>query len=784
MKQIKRFGSIVLMVIFIVVQQVNAQKNKKPIEYVNPFIGTDFFGNVFPGASLPFALVHVSPDTHNTGWLYRKGYIYTDDNIIGFSHSHGAGSGGEILLMPTVHQQIQVVPGDKENPETGYRSHFSHKQEKASPGYYRVKLLDYDVDVELTTTPRVAFHRYTFPESEFSRIILDLGYDINGRNLERNCVLNIVNDTIIEGWRKSVNSAGNIYFTAHFSKPFEYYGTFDTDYDSPESSAGFYPMKNGDKGDKIGAFVRFSTTENEQILVKVAISYVSLEGARKNLVAEIPHWDFDKTHRGTVEVWKKELKRIKVEGVTEQDKVKFYTALYRTLLSQYIFQDVDGKYLGMDNKIHIAENYNFFSTIFTWDTYRTVHPLLTLAAPGQVNSILKSIEAKIRESGWLPGLHSYNKFSDGMIGDHMVPIVVDAYLKGFRDFDAEFVYQAMKKKAMEMPQPPIPLSAARDGLKEYLERGYVVADKNKESVSCTLEFAYDDWCLAQMAKEMGKVEDYKYFKERAGNYANVWDAETEFMRPRLSNGKFLERLTDKQKLLETSTDGNHSWYTYFEPLLIGRSPNRHYTESNAWPYIWAVQHDITGLINLFGSREKFNSKLDSFFTMSPCEEGYKYVGTVGTIGQYVQGNQPSHHVAYLYNFSSQPWKTQYYTRLIGEKLYKAGPGGLPGNDDMGSMSSWYNFSAMGFYPVTPGSNIYVIGSPVFDKVTIELENGKTFEVIAKNNSKKNMYIQAVQLNGKTLDRLWISHKEIIKGGTLLFEMGPEPNKNLGVNSDL
>jgi predicted alpha-1,2-mannosidase len=417
MKYIKLSLTLSLLIILFACQrgEVEVLTDKKPSDYVNPFIGTDFFGNVFPGASLPYALVHASPDTHNEGWLYRKGYIYTDDNIVGFSHTHGAGSGGEILLMPTVHQQIQLVPGKKDNPDTGYRSRFSHKEEKATPGYYQVKLLDYDVNAEITTTPRVAFHRYTFPESEFSRIILDLGYDIKGRNMERNCVLNIVNDTVIEGYRKSVNSTGNIYFAAHFSKPFEYFGTFDAENISPESHRGFYPLKSGEKGNKIGAFVRFSTKEDEQILVKVAISYVSLKGARKNLAAEIPHWNFDKTHRDAVTIWDMELGRIKVEGDSEQDKIKFYTAMYRTLLSQYIFQDVDGKYWGMDNKIQTADGYNFYSTIFTWDTYRTAHPLVTLAAPGEVNDILESIEAKIRESGWVPGLHSYNRFADHMV---------------------------------------------------------------------------------------------------------------------------------------------------------------------------------------------------------------------------------------------------------------------------------------------------------------------------------------------------------------------------------
>lgn len=755
---------------------------QSPIDYVDPFIGTDFFGDVFPGASVPYSLIHVSPDTDNKGWSYRKGYLYTDDNIIGFSHSHGGGSGGEILLMPTVHQQLQTVPGDKDKPDEGYRSRFSHENETASPGYYQVKLTDYDVNVELTTTQRAAMHRYTFPKSGFSRIILDLGYCINGKNVPANAELRIVNDTVIEGYRKSVNTNGNIYFTAHFSKPFRYYGTFDNAYKSPESNAGIYPMKSGERGDQIGAFVQYDTSASEQILVKVAISYVSLDGAKKNLVTEMPNWNFDRIHQNARQIWAEHLNRIKVEGQSDQDKKKFYTAIYRSLLSQYIFQDVDGKYYGMNDKIQTANGFDFFGSFLTWDTYRSQHPLQTILEPDHVNDILESVEAKIREYGWLPGLHTYNRFSQGMIGDHMVPIVVDAYLKGFRKFDAEFVYQAMKKKATEQPQLPIPPGAARDGLNEYLKLGYVAADKNKESVSTTLEFAYDDWCLAQMAKAMGKTDDYNYFMKRAGNYANLWDPETRFMRPKLSNGKFLALLQDKSKMLEIKTEGDHSWYAYFDPLLIGRAPNRHFTESNAWPYLWAVQQDVPGLIDLMGGKDQFNARLDTFFTMSPCEDGQKYVGTVGTIGQYVQGNQPSHHVAYLYDFSGQPWKTQHYVRYICDQLYKTGAGGLCGNEDMGSLSSWYVFSSVGFYPVTPCSGIYRIGSPTFDKATIDLQNGKTFIVEARNNSKSNVYIQSASLNGQPLNRSWITHQEIENGGTLVFEMGEKPNQNWGTSS--
>ena len=767
----------------VMIRPVHGQQNKKPIDYVDPFIGTDFFGDVFPGATLPYSLIHVSPDTHDRGWLYRKGYLYTDDNIMGFSHTHGGGSGGEIMLMPTVHQQLQLLPGDKDKPDEGYRSRFSHDSERASPGYYQVKLTDYGVNVEITATRRSAFHRYTFPKTKFSRIILDLGHDLNRKISKVEAELTIVGDTVIEGYRKSLNSNGNIYFVAHFSKPFLYYGTFDNTYKSPESDAGIYPMKSGEKGDKIGAFVQYDTQANEQILIKVAISYVSLEGARKNLAAEIPHWNFEKIHSDARKIWDRELGRVKVTGATENDRQKFYTAVYRSLVSQYTFQDVDGKYFGMDDKIHTAEGYDFYPSFLTWDTFRSQHPLMTIINGDHVNDILKSVEGKIREYGWLPGLHTYNRFSQGMIGDHMVPIVVDAYLKGYRDFDAEFVYQAMKRKATEMPQLPVPPGAARAGLHEYMNLGYVAADKDKESASCTLEFAYDDWCLAQMAKAMGKTDDYTYFMKRGGNYRNLWDKETRFMRPKLSTGKFLDLLPNDDQLLETKTEGDHTWYAYFEPLLIGRAPNRHYTESNAWPYTWAVQQDIPGLITLFGGNENFNCRLDTFFNMTPCEAGPKYVGTVGTIGQYVHGNQPSHHIAYLYNYSGQPWKSQYYIRYICEKHYKTGAGGLCGNEDMGSLSSWYVFSTLGFYPVTPCSNYYVIGSPTFDKVLLKVGNNKTFTIEANNNSKLNIYIQSATLNGKPFTKTWITHQEITRGGTLIFEMGAKPNKKWGTNPE-
>lgn len=777
----KRKIPLMLLIVLLTVAISTAQ-TKDPIDYVNPFIGTDFFGHTFPGASLPYAMIHVSPDTGTEGWTHSAGYIWQANSIIGFSHTHWSGvgmvDGGDILLMPITGNKLHVVPGTAENPDSGYRSRFSHSRESASPGYYSVFLEDWGVDVELTTTPRVAFHRYTFPESDESKIILDLGHQIGEKKESDWSHLRIVNDRRIEG--EKTDGPGKIYFVAEFSKPFLYYGTFDTDYSTPESGDAVFAYKNAEQGKNIGAFVSYNTTENEQILVKVAISYTGIEGARKNMEKELPHWDFDQVKAEARGVWEKELSRIAIEGATGSQKEIFYTAMYRSLLAQYISQDVDGRYFGADGKIHTAKGYNFYGSFSAWDTYRTQHPLLTLIAHAHVNDFIKSIVEKTRQYGWLPGQHFQNVFGEGMVGDHLVPVVVDAYLKGFRDYDVKFIYNAMRMKALEFPKPPTPPDAARSGLKYSNELGYIPADRVAESVSKTLDFAYDDWCIAQMAKELGKNEDYTLFMSRAGNYKNIWDNQTSFMRPRMADGSWLELPDGREQ--EIADEGDHSYYKYFDPLLVGRRPSRHYSESNAWQYVWSVQHDIPGLINLFGGNDNFIKKLDTFFEMSPLITPPKYVGVVGTIGQYVHGNQPSHHVSYLYNWAGQPWKTQFRARQVMEQLYKPGPGGLCGNEDMGSLSSWYVLSAMGIYPVAPGSPLYTIGSPLFEKVTLKTERNRSFTVTAKNNSPENVYIQSARLNGQPFNRTWISHEEIVNGGVLEFEMGPEPNKKWGADS--
>src|ERR1035437_2613155 len=766
----------------------NLRNNKKqevgkdPAEYVNPFIGTKFFGFTYPGASLPFAMIHVSPECNSTGWTYTGGYSWNGTSIMGFSHNR------EILLQPTVARELQFSPGSLENPDEGYRSRFDHTLESASPGFYSVLLKDYNVNVELTSTKRVAFHRYTFPKTNDAHVIIDIGY--RGRPTGQSSQVRIINNTQIEGYKSYGNRA--VYFFIEFSKPFLYYGTFEATSRTSGFSGDIYPFKEAETGDKIGAFVDYHTDNKEQILVKVALSYVSVEGARKNLEAELKDWDFDRVKNEAKEIWNNELSRIKIEGATKQQKEIFYTALYHSLIAQDICQDVDGKYFGMDEQVHEAKGYDFYGNFFCWDTYRTEHPLLTIIAPDHVNDIIKSIVAKTKDFGWLPAQHSLNVYGEGMIGDHLVPIVVDAYMKGYRDFDAESIYEAMRIKAFEMPKPPVPKNAkGRSGI-DYLKLGYVPVDKATEAVSNTLELAYDDWCIAQFARELGKTSDYELFMGRASNYKNVWDPKTEFMRPRKADGSFLEELNGRKQEIVTGVSTlsassgfetqNHSYYKYFDPLLVGVRRNRWYSESNAWQYLWAVQHDVQGLINLFGSKQKFNQKLDTTFTMSSDITPPKYIGVVGNIGQYVQGNQPSFHVAYLYDYSGEPWKTQERVRQICEQFYRIGPGGLCGNEDRGSMSAWYVLSSMGIYSVTPGSTAYAIGSPLFGKAIINVGNKKTFTIQANNNSSTTKYIQSGTLNGQPLNKAWLIHEDIVKGGSLIFEMGPKPNKNWGIET--
>ena len=762
----------------------SCEQAAEPVDYVDPFIGTDFFAHMFPGPGLPFGMVHLSPDTYTQGWTYASGYQHADNSIMGFSHTHYSGVGmvakGDLLIMPTLGQKLQVTPGSRENPDEGYRSRYDHADESASPGYYSVHLKDYDIEAELTVTTRAGMHRYTFPESEDSHILIDLGHIIGDAPTGKSH-LEFANNNTIQGYKLSQEAT--LYFVAEFSKPFAAYGTWDGNYATPESGASLFPYKSAESGSNIGAFVNYSTHSNEIILVKVGLSYVSVEGARNNLKAEIPGWDFDRVRSDAKNIWNRELEKIEVSGAAEDQKQVFYTALYHSLMAQGISSDVDGSYFGMDGKVHVAEDYDFFPSFLCWDTYRSEHPLMTIIEPEHVNDMIKSIVSKTKNYGWLPAQHHRNVFGQGMVGDHLVPIIVDAYMKGFRDYDVEFIYEAMREKATGLPPPPLPESAGRSGLQYYMDLGYAPVDKVTESVPNTLELAYNDWCIAQMARELGRETDYELFMQRAHNYLNLFDPATNFMRPRNQDGSWLKSCGNQAA--EIIKSGDHTYYGCFDPLLVGRRPNRNYTESNAWQYIWSVQHDVNGLVDLFETSSAFVTKLDSLFTMSPEISEPKYVGVVGTIGQYVHGNQPSHHVAYLYNYVGMPWKTQERVGQVMD-LYRTGPGGICGNEDMGSLSSWYVLSALGIYPVCPGQNIYLIGTPLFEKATIKLNSpydAGEFTIQANQVSLLNKYIQSATLNGESMSKTWLTHEEIVKGGTLIFEMGPEPNQDWGSNAE-
>ncbi len=713
-------------------------QNKKLIEYVDPFIGTGGHGHTYPGATLPFGMMQLSPDTGIEGWDWCSGYHYSDDSIMGFSHTHLSGTGAtdlaDILFMPTV-GELKFNPGSKENPGEGYRSRFRHETETASPGYYSVFLDDYKVKAELTVSLRAGLHKYTFPKSYSSNIIIDLKH---GLDSDQEAYIKFVSSTQIEGMRKSHGWAQEhtVYFVAEFSKPITQFGTVTDDI-----------LKEGSReasGKNVKAYVRFTTNENEVIFVRIGISAVSTKGARKNLEKEIPDFNFDRVKQEAEKIWEKELNRIQVEDKNENSKKIFYTALYHTLITPNLFTDVDGKYFGMDRKIHYARDFNYYTVFSLWDTFRAEHPLFTIIDQKRAGDFVKTLLAKYKEAGLLPVWELASNETWCMIGYHSVPVIFDAYMKGIRNFNAKDALETMKT------------SAERDqhGQKLYRERGFIPADKENESVSKTLEYCYDDWCISQLAKEIGAKEDYKKYNQRSLFYKNLFDKTTMFMRGKMSDG---------------------SWITPFEPKAV----TQQYTEANAWQYNFFVPHDVKGLIDLYGGNENFVKKLDGLFNEMNKLEGRFQPDISGMIGQYAHGNEPSHNFAYLYNHAGASWKTQERVREIMQKMYTSKPDGLCGNDDCGQMSAWYVFSAMGFYPVTPGQNTYAIGSPIFEKVTINLENGKKFVIKADKVSERNKYIQFASLNGKVYENSYLTHEQIMKGGKIIFMMNDVPNKIWG-----
>ena len=705
-------------------------------QLVNPFIGTDFTGNTYPGAQAPFGMVQLSPDNGLGGWDRISGYFYPDSTIAGFSHTHLSGTGAgdlyDVLFMPV------TLPYKEAKGELGIHSKFSHQDEEASAGYYRVKLQDYNINVELTATPRCGVQRYTFPKAE-SMVILNLKKAMNW-DFTMDSQIEIVDSCNIRGYRFSEGWARGqkLYFATRFSKPFK-----SVELDNAEIKL---------KGEKVGtsniARFMFDTEEGEQITIVTALSGVSVEGAVKNLNAEAPHNDFDQYLADAKADWNKQLQRIEVVGTNNDDKVNFYTALYHSMIAPTIYSDVDGKYYGPDKQVHQAEGWVNYCTFSLWDTFRAAHPLFTYTEPERVGDMVQSFIAFYEQNGRLPVWNFWGSETDMMIGYHAVPVIVDAYLKGIGNFDAE--------KALEACVATANIDEYR-GIGSYKKNGYIpynVTDQyNTEnwSLSRTLEYAFDDFCIAEMAQKMGKTELANEFYKRSQNYRNVFNPATGFMQP----------IDDKG---------------VFQPNFNPDEYTAHICESNAWHYFWSVQHDIKGLVSLTGGQDKFVAKLDSMFTYIPAGNEELPIFSTGMIGQYAHGNEPSHHVIYLYNKVRQPWKAQKYVAQVMHDLYFNAPAGLCGNEDCGQMSAWYVFSAMGFYPVNPVSGEYEIGTPLFPEMRLNLGNGKTFTVLAPNVSRENIYIQSVKINGQPYDKSYITHQQIMDGSTIEFVMGNQPGE--------
>jgi len=701
----------------------------EPAAYVNPFIGTAWNGHVYPGATLPFGKVQLSPQTRLHGWNGASGYHYTDSLLYGFAHTALSGTGvsdyGDILIMPGI--------GEPRFTNEDYRSPFKKDNEHAEAGYYRVLLHELGVLAELTATTRVGYHRYTFPEGSEAMLLIDLQH----RDRVTDSWIEFTSDTEIRGLRRSSSWANDqiLYFHMEFSKPFIRKGIAIND------SLQLGLLKAD--GSNIKAFVGFEVGAQDPIEVKVSVSAVDAEGAYKNMQYELPSWGFEQVRQQAFDTWNGKLGRIRVRGGTREQKEVFYTALYRAYLQPNMFMDVDRRYRGMDRRVHVAEGFDNYTIFSLWDTYRTWHPLMTILEPELSSNFVRVMLNIYRQGGLLPVWELAANETYTMIGYHSVSVIADAFMKGLRDYDSDLALEAMMHSAMQ----------DHFGLRYYRKYGYIPGDRFHESISKTLEYAYNDWCIAQMAKAMGRDDVYREYIRRAQFYKNIFDPSTGFMRPKLNGG----------------------WLTPFDPTTV----DWHFTEANSWQYSFYVPQDLTGFYTLHGGKEQLARQLDELFATTDAITGRDMKDITGMIGQYAHGNEPSHHTAYLYNFLNQPWKTQHRVRQIMDVLYSNQPDGLPGNEDCGQMSAWLIMSAMGFYPMTPGTPVYVIGTPWFEEMEITLENGKVFTITADNVSSLRYYIQSATLNGADHPYSYITHDAIINGGHLHFEMGRRPNKNWG-----
>jgi predicted alpha-1,2-mannosidase len=708
-------------------------------QYVDPYIGSSFHGHVFVGANVPFGAVQLGPTEIKSGWDWCSGYHYSDSVISGFAHTHLSGTGigdlGDILVMP-VTGPLFLDKGTTDDFSRGYSAAFSHADEVVRPGYYKVDLHKYDVTVELTATERVGFHKYSFKRNDVTNIIFDLGEGI-GWDAAVKTHFEKVNDSTIAGYRYSAGWSKDqrVYFTAVFSKPMKLFSIYNDN----------VPVKGDSASAKaLIGIVQFPVAPKEPVYVKVGISPVSMANAKANIDKEIPHWDFDLVRKNADVSWNRELSRIQVEGKSEKDKKMFYTALYHTMIAPSIYNDVNGDYLGSDKKVYNDTTFKNLTTFSLWDTYRATHSLYTIVQPERVNDMISSMLRIYEQQGKLPVWHLMGSETNTMPGNSAIPVVADAYLKGFTGFDRKVAYDAMKATAL----------ADDRGLKSYKQFGYIPAESEIESVAKGLEYSIDDWTFAQVSKAEGKADDFELFNKRGQNYKNYFDSSTRFMRGRISDSK---------------------WRTPFSPFMA-RHEADDFTEGNAWQYTWLVPQDVEGLMILMGGEKAFLDKLDSLF-VAEGEMGEDASSDItGLIGQYAHGNEPSHHITYMYAYAGQQFKTAEKVRYILDSLYADTPEGLCGNEDVGQMSAWFVFSSIGFYPVNPANGAYVFGSPLFDKVSFQLPGDKKFTVNVSNNTTKNIYIQNVKLNGQKYTKAYLLYEDIMKGGELEISMGDKPSK--------
>ena len=699
--------------------------------YVNPFIGTGAHGHTYPGAARPFGMVQLSPDSYNDTWDWVSGYHYSDSSIMGFSHTHLSGTGIgdllDVLVMPTV-GKLKLVPGTRENPEAGYRSRFSHSQEKATPGYYSVYLKDYKIQAELTTSERVGFHQYTFPQTDSANVIIDLAH-MSLAKKEWNCKINesdisILNDSMITGYRRTSRFANKrvVFFAAVFSKSFLKSGIESNSVLDPQIEAS---------GKNYRAFVSFKTKAGEVIKIKVAISGVSIDGALNNL-KEIPHWNFGQTKQESGVAWEKYLSKIKIEKGDKKDLTTFYTAMYHSMLAPNLYSDRDGRYRGLDDKVHTAKGFDYYTNFSLWDTYRAAHPLYTLINPDKVDDFANSMIRMGAENpdGFFPVWPLHQGETYCMNGCHSITVICEAYLKGIRGFNIENAYPEMKKQL---------LKANFFVQGDYIKNRFFPLDKIEGAASRTLEHSYTDAVFSYLASALGKKDDAAYFSQRSKNYQSLFRKEHPFVQPRDSNG---------------------NWIKNFKPEALAG-----FSEGNSWQYTWAVPHQPDFLIKNMGSKERYIALLDSTFDQT-VDATHFADDMTGLIGQYAHGNEPSHHIAYMYNFAGAWNKTQQRVIQIRNNLYNATPEGLCGNDDMGQMSAWYVFAALGFYPVDPASGWYEFGSPAFESITINHSKGKKFNIYSNKEAKK---FTSITWNGKPYKAHSISHKNILEGGVLMFK---------------